>query len=431
MLFAFLAHHYKQPEFGCCNLWAVCVAVFFLGLQYPYFADWKSKLSNNPLWHRANLFAPLFVFIVLTLIFLGGLLSMLAHAKNLGFFDFTWDRLTSNEVNSFVISTSLMVIQLWVLLALAHTHRNNLGVHYYAPSEQAYSATFLVDVPVEQDGSFNYRNVLGVLSRIAGLETSEEAAFNIKKVVLLTWVSQALYYIFIFLAFNDPDRNRPGWAILVAVFNLFMFIRFTIYTYRSVLTDFSKSRVWNREYLFFAMHFLWYNSSLYVFTLVSIFLQVEGNKTLWDDIVPNLNATEVMYFVILVLMLLVCFLIQTLLSLVHLKKWAVGTANLDDGVDYRKVVTNLTVTLGGKDHVDDEYTRKTVFSDLEMGTQKEFKGSEHVRRKRDKAPAERNSSSSESDSSDSDDSDDDENRVARKGAAKDAPKDDDFHVQDE
>jgi len=100
------------------------------------------------------------------------------------------------------------VLEIWFMLVLAYSHRNNLGMHCYAPKEPRYSATVTSSTPVEQEGGsplfvnedikalhinilFHFvnvvdtkkvhlttRNFLGFISRLLGCETSMNAAVN-------------------------------------------------------------------------------------------------------------------------------------------------------------------------------------------------------------------------------------------------------------
>ena len=51
-------------------------------------------------------------------------------------------------------------------------HRNALGVHYYAPREGAVSLVHLRTSPYPVNGSFNYRNLMGLMARFCRVETS-------------------------------------------------------------------------------------------------------------------------------------------------------------------------------------------------------------------------------------------------------------------
>ena len=111
----------------------------------------------------------------------------------------------------FEIYTSV-VPGIWLLVVLAHTHRNNLGLHYYAPKETPNAFTLLFKKPYPTEGSFNYRNTLGKMATICGVETSEKAEKNIKTVVGISILVQAVFYSFAGAVYSE---NQTVFLIIL------------------------------------------------------------------------------------------------------------------------------------------------------------------------------------------------------------------------
>lgn len=362
----FAQHFYRESEFGCCSLWAIVIALLFVAVQWTYYSDWCSKLGAQPLWHRANLFVPFFAFPVMVLFWLGGVLSLLAHVEGVEFFEIEWSLLTSVEILSFIVMSASFFVLVWLHVALAVAHRNNLGMHYYAPGEEEVSIVHLLAEPQLQQGSFNYRNILGFVSRVAGLETSLSAERNIQKATALSVAVQIPFYVFAGVAYGQD--NTSALLLTTIVIGLGVLVLSAQAFWRGFDRRERRTRKFQRGQLFFKLYVLFVIVFVYFFTCSTIFFQVEDPNRLWEDILLDggLEAGEKVLFSLSVINIFALLFLQLLVANIHRKAWAEGTAAMDDGLLYGPPDEQGRPTRGNIVRPDDPYAAVEAGGGVEL-----------------------------------------------------------------
>lgn len=318
----FLGHHHKRKDFDCCNMYAVLCAAIFLIIQVIYYFDWCTIYGDNPAWHRANLFAPATMYILVFLEWALGTLSMLARAIDLDLFAVQLGKMDGLEKASFYICTIAGGICVILLFIASYAHRNNLGHYYYTESESQTDLVLLTDSPVPVQGSFKFRRLLHLLARFLSVETSLKASRNLPRLIVLIAILQIPFYLFSSLTY------RQGTQSIFPVFFICMGIVSLIvnggYVFSAVAPRARYSRRWNRINLFSPMVSLYAIVACYFFTVASVLFKNEANSEQWEHIIPNLDATEKAYFSVNISLVVLLFLVQIVLTNLHRKGWCDG-----------------------------------------------------------------------------------------------------------
>jgi hypothetical protein len=356
--FGFLGHHYRSRDFSCCNMWAVVVASLFIAYQWSYYTDWCSKLGTEAEWHRANLFVPYFVWVVLFIMWLSGMMSMLAHTIGREYFELNWAALDGLEIVVFIVIIPSWFAITWMNISIAWAFRNNLATHYYAPGEGAVSLVHLQARAHPSPGSFHYRDMLVKMAAVCGIESSLAADANLSKIIFMQVRSlslslslpppppthplspltrrvaqmalQAPFYLFVGLAYG---RNQSAFLITLICIGLVVFLANAQFWNQHRKRKNRKTRRWCRAHLFFPIYTMFVVNWTFFFAIGTMFLD-QNKDNQWEDLLLKTRGWEAAYFALSVVVLFCLLLTQWVLANLHRKGWADGTANVDDGLSY-------------------------------------------------------------------------------------------------
>lgn len=324
--FLFVGHHHRSRDFDCCNMWAVICVTGFLFLQWLYFHDWLSIMGENPMWHRANLFVPLNIFIIIFIEWGLGSFSMLAHAIDLNLLDATFSRLGAVEKASFVICTLTGIVIVICMFILSFVHRNNLGHYYYNKDERVGDFIAIQDSIIPVQGSFHFRGFLKKLVRKARVGTSKRAMENMSTLISVSTFLQMPFYIFCALTY--ASGNQSDFPIVFICIGVVVFAMHIPYWLGSLSPRTRRTRIWNREYLFFPILTNYVVLPCYAFIMSSVFFKNYAGAEIWESIIPNLDKSEKAYFGICFFLTIILFCVHMILAYVHRKGWSEGTDDI-------------------------------------------------------------------------------------------------------
>jgi hypothetical protein len=326
LTFLFLGHHSRSPDFDCCNMWAVFMCGLFLFSEFLYFLDWTTIDGDNPAWHRASLFVPCNIVMVLFIMWGAGTASMLSQAVGIRIFDASFADLTPFERFTFVLSSALFLSIAVLLLSIAWAHRNNLGQLYYLDGETGMDKTELQDWPIPVQNSYPMKGIIGSFARMLKIDSSRRAKKYLKRWILVATMLQVPFYGL--LAATYASGNQSNLPIFFLVIGTVCVLLQLQYALAAVSGRRAKTRKWNRMNLFFPIGCLWIALAAYGFTMTSVFFKNQQGAELWESVIPQLSATEKVYFAFALVFGLASVVANVLLCILHRKGWCDGQREL-------------------------------------------------------------------------------------------------------